>query len=332
MKKYILKVLLVSGGIICGLICAEMVFRNNPAYDYKNSIVSESVYTDDSWSHCYRKSDTLGYELIPNSSNSINSLGMRDKEYPKKKANDNYRILVIGDSITEMGKWHSIIENRLNAATNYDKYEVLNAGVSGWNLYQYWAYLKYKGIKLNPDLVILGICLNDFEGWEDVRTILVDRKTNTTTLFNVKQKGQYCLKSTLHINPYLYKNICLYRFIIAYLTSIKSDKLENDAAHELEMLLKMKEMMRERIVCIVFPYLKLLSKYDQKELHQYNMTKEILLKANIDYLDLTPVFNAYNEKIVDFRKWPNDKIHFNDEADSINANLIYQWLKKFHVY
>lgn len=42
------------------------------------------------------------------------------------------------------------------------KVEVLNCGVSSYSLKEYPIYLKNKGIRFNPNIVIVGLCLNDY--------------------------------------------------------------------------------------------------------------------------------------------------------------------------
>lgn len=95
----------------------------------------------------------------------INSFGMRDKEIKLKK--DNFRILVLGDSVTfafevsQDERFTEVAEKIVNK--NVRKCEILNAGVCGYNTIQEFIALKEKYLKLKPDLVIFAYSMNDLE-------------------------------------------------------------------------------------------------------------------------------------------------------------------------
>jgi lysophospholipase L1-like esterase len=102
---------------------------------------------------------------------SINSYGLRDREYSIEKPADVYRIVMLGDSTT-FG-WGApaeqtvakILERDLNAAVRPGQrhFEVLNAGVGNYGTVQeYNHYLTYDRA-LHPDLVILEYFINDPE-------------------------------------------------------------------------------------------------------------------------------------------------------------------------
>jgi len=120
------------------------------------------------------KNRILRYELKPNAKIkerhhgvTINSDGFRGKEYPTQKPEGTYRIVVIGDSVTFAKGFKleetlpKILEARLNASCPIKKFEVLNMGTEGYNSIQELEMLKTKGLKYNPDLVIIYYCLND---------------------------------------------------------------------------------------------------------------------------------------------------------------------------
>jgi hypothetical protein len=58
------------------------------------------------------------------------------------------------------------LEQLLNGQDgDHQHYEVINAGVPGWNLENEQAYLQAEGLKYQPDLILLGITLaNDIKG------------------------------------------------------------------------------------------------------------------------------------------------------------------------
>jgi len=100
---------------------------------------------------------------------TINSAGMRDYEYTVDKGERVFRILSLGDSSTFGFKvrlteiYHSVLEERLNssAAPGGARYEVLNAGVTGYTSAQCLAMYIHRGRRFKPDLVTIMIGAND---------------------------------------------------------------------------------------------------------------------------------------------------------------------------
>ncbi len=103
---------------------------------------------------------------------TINSQGLRDVERPGyDKPAGVRRILLLGDSYVEGLRvpleqtWGKVLEARLNAdAPPGLRYEVINAGVSGWGTDQQLLWFRAEGVKYRPDLVVLAFFPgNDFQ-------------------------------------------------------------------------------------------------------------------------------------------------------------------------
>jgi lysophospholipase L1-like esterase len=99
-----------------------------------------------------------------------NSLGLRDEEFAAAKATGEFRVLALGDSMT-YGQgvrldltWPQVLERSLNKELGRPV-EVINAGfaagpgVSSPDGYDRW--FADNGILFAPDVVVVGICLND---------------------------------------------------------------------------------------------------------------------------------------------------------------------------
>lgn len=103
-----------------------------------------------------------------------NSLGYRNRELGKKKGK---RILFIGDSITfgfmvnEKDTFVRLIEKL--AATEKRELETVNAGIQGTGLENYLSVLIESGIGTKPDLVLVGLYLNDYEPSQGIRIMNV---------------------------------------------------------------------------------------------------------------------------------------------------------------
>ncbi len=128
----------------------------------------------------------IGHEHTPNSRArlmgadvSINSLGLRDREFPAAKPAGTRRILMLGDSITfgwgvDQDKTASVVlEQRLKAAGQSDV-QVINSGVGNYNTAMEVAYFRDHGAALVPDVVVLNYFINDGEptpAYRDVPTL-----------------------------------------------------------------------------------------------------------------------------------------------------------------
>jgi lysophospholipase L1-like esterase len=121
-----------------------------------------------------------GYTLMkPNShykwqgiSVDINSRGLRGPEVTDEKSPSTYRILNLGDSVVmgwgvrEQDTYGKQLQALLDEKAGGNlSYEVINAGVPGWNQENELAYLQAEGLKYKPDLILLDLTIaNDING------------------------------------------------------------------------------------------------------------------------------------------------------------------------
>ncbi len=122
--------------------------------------------------HRYLFDARLGWRNIPNWKSktngqtiSINSLGLRDREYSHAKPEGVRRILVLGDSyvwgygVSNDEIFTELLEEQL--ADLNKNWEVLNSGVSGWGTDQEFLFLTDEGFKYDPDIVVLFFFLGN---------------------------------------------------------------------------------------------------------------------------------------------------------------------------
>ena len=123
--------------------------------------------------HRYIYDPTFGWRNIPNWTGttfgeplSINSKGLRDREYSYSKPPNRRRILILGDSYTwGYGVGDQQIYSEIMEDTLLDPavWQVLNTGVSGWGTDQQYLFLKEEGFRYEPDIVIVSFFFgNDF--------------------------------------------------------------------------------------------------------------------------------------------------------------------------
>ncbi len=169
-NKYLINIPCLIFSILFVLFFAEMIARmyvsglenkaGHPECLKKIHQVKETKYLyglrPNSESVCKHQNGNIFYK--------INSKGLRDKEIAYKKKEEEKRILILGDSVSFGYKasrdelFSHYLEKKLGK-----NYTVINSSVGGYNTFNELEYLKAEGIKYNPDVVILGICLNDVD-------------------------------------------------------------------------------------------------------------------------------------------------------------------------
>ena len=106
---------------------------------------------------------------------TVNSWGHRsDQEYMLEKPEGEFRVLVLGDSMTAglgiknvKNTYPKKLEYYLNEKLDVPKFKIINAGHPAWSTDNELFDLFANGFKFQPDMVILGYFhndINDFRG------------------------------------------------------------------------------------------------------------------------------------------------------------------------
>lgn len=325
-KKYYTNICLFSIGVVfIFIIIVELFLRFSTKYGIDCYLARGSNFWE-AYSGIHRPSKILGYEPIPNSAPNINSLGLFDREYKLKKEKDTYRIIVFGDSITAHGEYTALLEDKLNSNLGHN-FEVWNCGVGGYNIEQYVNYLKYKAIKYNPDLIMIGFCLNDF-----CRGIPVVYKTDNIRNGLIEYYNPYSEANFL-MNRFLFRHSYLYRFLMLTLEKFliggvaygRIAEQENIGNLSLRAIKEITNKKRILLVAIIFPYLKSINEYTDFEKNEYETMIKVLEELEIDYIDLHPYF--LNTNIYQLSISPLDQVHPSKEGHKIVADVLYSYLK-----
>ena len=122
--------------------------------------------------HFYLYDPRLGWRNVPNRKSStrgnpltINSQGLRDREYSYRKPGGVGRLLVLGDSfawgygVADREVFSEVLERRLQADRR--SWQVVNTGVSGWGTDQQYLFLIDEGFRYQPDVVVLAFYLTN---------------------------------------------------------------------------------------------------------------------------------------------------------------------------
>ena len=337
-KGFGLKLCVLLISIAVSLTCAEMVLRIFPRFGnryrlelYKSDSPNIGTLNEPNNFVKFRPSAIVGYEIIPRSSAEVNSYGLIGREYKIKKSKNVYRILVLGDSITQMDWYVSSLQGRLNNCPRIDSgFEVWNAGVSGYAINQYTNYFKFKGVKYRPDMLIIGFCLNDF----DMAGTLITYK-NAHGFTGYYYSGSK-LERIVPTNRFLFKHSYLYRLLYLsldhLLVGLNTEKYENEQMETgTEHLREIKSICKSKniiLLGVIFPYLKSLEEYTAYELKEYNSMIKVLEGLGIDYIDLHHFFPKEREKLRALRYYQGDFIHPSREGHELIARTIYNYLIK----
>jgi lysophospholipase L1-like esterase len=116
----------------------------------------------------------LVYELVPNLEvlfrgqwTTLNASGFRGPELREAKGPGVVRIVGLGDSVmfgwgvSDGKEYLARLAEQLNRVHKERRWEVANLAVPGYNTVMEVETLRTKGLRLSPDLVVLGYCGND---------------------------------------------------------------------------------------------------------------------------------------------------------------------------
>jgi lysophospholipase L1-like esterase len=98
----------------------------------------------------------------------LNEQGLRTPSFSPRPAPGVRRVLALGDSATFGERlpveeaFPALLERELVARSG-ERWEVINAGVEGYNTEAELAFLERRGVSLAPEVVVVGFNLNDFD-------------------------------------------------------------------------------------------------------------------------------------------------------------------------
>jgi lysophospholipase L1-like esterase len=162
--KFLLCVLIV-------LFCLEVLVR---LWGYSEMYLYDPIYMP------FAKSAEIPYVMKPNLANvrahgnihiNTDELGLRSltpgEKCPPKGPNE-YRIAFMGDSVTfgvgvaTKDTYPEVVQATLNHLQNRYRVKVFNFAESSYSIKEMVATLKYRVPEVHPDLVVMGIIINDF--------------------------------------------------------------------------------------------------------------------------------------------------------------------------
>lgn len=186
--------LTLSLGVFWGL--GEILARSFDLVDRLNGFPRRLyLATDD---------DELPYRLRPGLEDiargvpvRVNSHGLRGAEVETPRPAGTRRVLALGDSVTfgyrmpEEKIFPTLLAQQLRERSG-DDWEVVNAGVEGYNTRSELALLREVGFALDPETVVLAVNLNDYDhtpvlGAMGVLTLERDKRISRWSLSNLSE-------------------------------------------------------------------------------------------------------------------------------------------------
>jgi hypothetical protein len=270
---------------------------------------------------------------------TINALGLRGEAVTAAKPAGTYRILGIGDSFT-FGygvKDDDTFLHRLQVHLNADlpgptRYQVLNAGVGGYNTKHEVLYLEHRWLALDPDLVLIIFYIND--AYND-RAIL--NNGQELGIFNNKPGGLAQYSYLWDLVQQRYNAYQASRAVAAYYNKSYFAKaetqLESPDTEEMDWtvcrgaLERAAQITRERKIklgLVMFPELYgLKGGYPFLEVH--SLVRETCRRLNIPFLDLLDTFRGRAPAAL----WvhPSDH-HPNERAHALAEEAIERFVRE----
>jgi len=162
--------------ILLFLFIAEVLFR---LIDFQKVYPERAFLLNPELSYpkYYKKDAELFWRIRPNQTikgeffvdgiYKINSKGYREREFSAEKDPDLTRIICVGNSCTFGWKvnleqtYPKILEKLLNQNLPQPKFEVIDAGMTGYSTFQGLRFLKREILGFHPDIIIFSYGWND---------------------------------------------------------------------------------------------------------------------------------------------------------------------------
>lgn len=303
MKRWIAGFLVVLFSLAIGLAGAELLLRLIQPFRFapKNDFHFGKPVL-------YRlsRNPDLGYEFQPNAVTEvkgiayrINRFGFRDIEQRQKK--EGKRVIIAGDSLT-FG-WDLPLEEtypyqtRETLRSQGNGLEIMAMGVTGYNTVQEYHLIRDQALKFDPDLVILQICLNDFEKAISIRPdrerqfrltqyheILIPYLVKKSRLSNWFMTRSYLFKFfNLKLAPLIGK--IRRDFVVRDFYSLGTE----DAVRHLEKTRDLLTAKSCRFAAVLFPFRS--DSMSRPYQSFYGAVRDALAKLGVPFLDLSDTLN-----------------------------------------
>jgi len=275
-----------------------------------------------------------------------NRYGHHDDDFPVKKSDGEFRLLMLGDSVT-MGQgvtrgetYSNQLESMLQGSPENPRlYRVINAGVKGYSAFQELSILK-RSLVFNPDMVAVGFSMNGVQ-----KPFMNDRNIdgvdisehNTNQVFNyylnylMSETGYGRLIQKLGHKPGMV-DLCRESPMMDVMYMCSQSRAEPAGSGQWDMTLtnldKIYGLARAEemnIVLLVFPHTFQLMNMNMK--YPQRILADHAEKKGVDVLDFTSVFEELiSKEEKPLSRYFMDFNHYTVEGHSVVASAVYRYM------
>lgn len=300
MKRTLSRLFFLALGTVLAFAWGEAIVRV-----FKLAPTIAPIEVNKSWGDFYTyEYKSIRYLPKPDSP-GINQDGFKDREFQIEKPARTFRIVLLGDSIVYGLCYNSNhipvgerVSEKLEALLNSSelarstevKFEVLNFGVTGFDVAQEIDLFELKGAKYHPDLVIQVYCLND----DEVMSAEIDELRDDNKRWEEFRKWQYAT-----LGKYLLWSD-LYRFLYQRLGLLVAPKEpvsgailtgdENPVLHAYRRLATLAEAGNFPVLIVTQPLIQDFINY--RETWEHDRTRDQAKSQGFEFLDLLPAYRS----------------------------------------
>jgi lysophospholipase L1-like esterase len=210
-RRRFYQVLLVLAECVLTLGAVELglaIFRPVPY-----SIAANMYFEADPYTGYRLKPGGIGHYQM-NIPAVANSHGHRDAEVSLQKPAGVFRILVLGDSFTvganvrQEEAYPKVLEEQLRKVYGA-RIQVVNAGVGGWDPFQYAQYFEHYGYQFAPDLVLIGFFVGN-----DTYSDLTSAEKLGTAILGQPLSREAAARPFIKLQVFLYEHSHLARLLL----------------------------------------------------------------------------------------------------------------------
>jgi hypothetical protein len=274
---------------------------------------------------------------------AINSQGLRDVEYPVKRTWKK-RMVILGDSFG----WGFGVEHRDCVSKiierEHSEWEVINASVSGYSTDQEYLYLKERGIRFKPDVVVLLFDENDFSD-NDMESAcwhfkpyfiehngIWELRNNPVPMATLGQRADRFFIGRTYILKYLYLAVIRWYYLGYY-------HLRSLVKHHPQRDISVREQEPEKTFAATAYLLGSINRLCIENNAKFILVsipmdkskrawmEDFAQREKISYLALDPYFESKERQTT----FAHDK-HWNPIGHQIAANAINDFLKEIKVF
>lgn len=225
----------------------------------------------------------------------INSKGFRGDEFSAKKPHDTIRIFCMGASSTFGYKiplkelYNKKLEKLLTRRFPLKKFEVINAGISGYTTLQGLRFLQGEIINYDPDVITI------YFGWNEHSLSLVSDKEQAIFSKEIFILQEFLERSEL----YKFFRNCIFYFRVGINKILKGQGRRelrvslSDFKDNLREIVKLTRDRNIKLYLLTAPINKHIASHQEISMHsEYNMAiRDIAAEQNVPLVDIAEIFD-----------------------------------------